>query len=234
MRITANAARQLAAGPGLALLLVLAACEEGGTTRDVTGPEDPGRSDLAEPGDVPDGDPGDPDADAPDATDVPESRCDPARQVEPPSRDDVAYAEWGSIACLETPCLCDGTGPAAAMLVDKLLACEAVIGGYFWEMGSAVIQVMGRQDGKCIVHLRQEVEGGVSMTECRIPFPLSPWPGLATGGDTTMGDPPLTAGIEAHCAPLGSCCILEGCPEPCDASVPMCGDLPGWYSVCDQ
>lgn len=120
------------------------------------------------------------------------------------------------------------------MLVDKLLACEAVIGGYFWELGSAVIQVMGRQDERCILHIRQEVEGGVSMTECRIPFPLSPWPGLATGGDTAMGDPSLTSGIESHCALLGSCCILEGCPAPCDGSVLMCGDLPGWYSDCDQ
>jgi len=162
------------------------------------------------------------------------ARCDPVRQVEPASRDDVVYAEWGAVACLEEPCLCSGTGAAASTFVEKLLGCEAVIGGYFWSFGSAVIQVMGRQDDRCVIEIREEVEGGVGRTECRIPFPLSPWPGLATDGDTMDDGVTLTSGIEAYCQPAGSCCVLEGCPSPCDASTPMCGDLPGWFSYCDQ
>jgi hypothetical protein len=165
--------------------------------------------------------------------DVPIERCDPERRVEPVSRDDVTYDEWSSIACLERPCICDGTSEAASLLVEKLLACEAVVGGFYWGQGSTLLQVLGRQDANCVIRILQEVEGGASVHDCTLPFPLSPWPGLASRGDTTMGDPPVTGGIEDRCTLTSSCCIIEGCPDPCGTDVLVCGDLPGWFSPCE-
>lgn len=154
-------------------------------------------------------------------------RCDPTRTVTPVSFDDVTYQEWGGVRCLERPCICDGTGNAPAVLVEALLSCDAVIGGYYWGMGSAVLQVMGRKDGNYLLRIAQEVEGGAVMHECDLPLPLSPWPGLATAGDTAMGDPSLMAGIEDHCTLVDQCSLFPEGPDPCDGSFPICNDILG-------
>lgn len=73
----------------------------------------------------------------------------------------------------------------------------------------------------CVVDVAHETEAGVGVSRCTLPLPVTPWPGLAGVLDENDVSDPLE-GLEDRCAPIASCCILPGCPTPCDAEIPLC------------
>ena len=127
---------------------------------------------------------------------------------------DITYAEVETHPCLADACLCDD---GARAFTGSLLACEPVRGGYYWAQGSATLVVVGSESGDCLIDVAREVEGGMVMLRCRLPLPLSPWPGLATNGETAAA-PNLLLGIEDRCTQTGSCNLQLGAPS-------YCGDL---------
>jgi hypothetical protein len=219
------------AGTVLALWLVLglalAGCEgDGGggpdaPAGDVSEPGDANRpADTDGPGDTDRTDDGGGDTNAPTG-----GPCDddPA-PVPPVGTDDADYDTVVDHACASRVgdpdlCLCDA---AMAPFLRSLLACEPVGGGGFWSQGSVYARAVGRRDGACRMEIGLEMEGGVQLWECALPLPIVPWSGLRTSGDTSMGAPSFLTGIEADCAPAGSCCLLEGCPGFCPATAPVC------------
>ncbi len=60
----------------------------------------------------------------------------------------------------------------------------------------------------------------MSYHRCRLPLPIEPWPGLAFDADPTQGSDGFLEGIADECELVGTCCILDGCPDPCDATLP--------------
>ncbi|MCC6625066.1 MAG: hypothetical protein IT385_27720 [Deltaproteobacteria bacterium] len=154
-------------------------------------------------------------------TTTPLSPCDPAYgPVTPVGTDDVTYDHVTATDCLSEPCACSDV---AAERVEKLLACDAIGLGWYEGLGSVYMRVVGRDDGHCVIDVGTEVEGGVGVSRCRLPLPLTAWAGLegALGGGGTTE--PL-AGIEDRCEQILSCCVLTGCPQPCtgEEAVPLC------------
>jgi hypothetical protein len=153
--------------------------------------------------------------------------CDPALGPYPPvGTDNATYTEWTALTCLEDACLC--TSAAGRAFVAALLACDAVSGGFWQPLGSTYLRVVGRSGGDCVVDVGSEVEGGVSLSRCTNPLPLTAWPGLA------RTDGAVFDGFLDHCEFVGSCCLLDGCPDPCSASgldVPLCP--PGAGTPCE-
>lgn len=147
------------------------------------------------------------------------SRCDPARPpIMPVGTDDVRYTSVAAYDCLERPCLCD---EGAAVRLERVLACDAVGVGWYEPFGSFYLEVVGREEGACLIDVAHETEGGVGVSRCALPLPIAPWPGLAgVLDDADMSDP--LEGIAERCARITSCCILPGCPTPCEADVPLC------------
>lgn len=171
------------------------------------------------------GDDGSPDSrettDAPDTTEevAESSPCSPTRTpVTPVGTDDVRYASVTAYDCLERPCLCD---EGAAVRLERVLACDAVGVGWYEPFGSLYLAVVGREAGACLIDVAHETEGGVGVSRCALPLPIAPWPGLAGVLDESDMSDPL-AGIVERCERITSCCILEGCPTPCEADVPLC------------
>jgi hypothetical protein len=131
--------------------------------------------------------------------------CDPdADPLEPPGTDDVTYDSWTSFECMSDACLCDS---AARPFLEMLLRCEAVQGGYWWGMGSVYVRVAGRSGGACLLDIGSEVEGGMAVSRCTLPLPIVAWSGL------DAPDGALLTGIEDRCESVGSCCVLDGCPD---------------------
>jgi len=146
------------------------------------------------------------------------SLCDPEHDpVTPVGIDDMTYANVTATSCMGDPCLCSD---AAAARVEKLLACDQVGVGWYEGLGSVYMRVAGREDGDCLIDIAVETEGGIGINRCRLPLPIAPWVGLR--GVVTDGRTEPLAGIEDLCERVDSCCILDGCPDPCDADVPHC------------
>lgn len=148
------------------------------------------------------------------------SLCDPGRgPVTPVGLDDVTYTSIVRTDCLEEPCAC---GAAAAERVEKLLACDAIGVGWYEGLGSLYMEVVGRDDGACVIDIGVEIEGGIGHHRCRLPLPIAAWPGLA--GVLTDGRTDPLDGIASRCESRGSCCLLDGCPNPCteEDAVPLC------------
>lgn len=144
--------------------------------------------------------------------------CDPPlKPVAPSGTEDVTYTDVPKSACIGGPCLC---AEVAHDYVASTLACEPVTGGYWWGQGSVYSRVAGRKDGACLIDVGIEVEGGVSYYACKLPLPIEPWPGIASDGDSTNGTAGFLEGIEDKCEMVGSCCVLDGCPKPCDTTLP--------------
>jgi hypothetical protein len=54
-------------------------------------------------------------------------------------------------------------------LTVDLSQCSPVSRHVAWGLGSAHVEIKGRQGGKCILHHFSELEGGYSQSECRVP-----------------------------------------------------------------
>jgi hypothetical protein len=138
--------------------------------------------------------------------------CDPPLSVVPPtSTDDVLYDFDPTLKCFEAACFCEDE---AAEVVHDLLACDPMESGFFWSFGALRVRVRGREAGECVYDVGREVEGGVAYHRCRLPLPVTPWAGLATTPNAKADDGFLE-GIEDQCELIGSCCILDDCPNPC-------------------
>lgn len=91
------------------------------------------------------------------------------------------------------------------------------------------MRVAGREAGACVVEVGLEVEGGIAYRRCHLSLPIELWPGIATESDPAIDGDTLIAGIEDRCDLVGTCCILPGCPDPCETElpdVPRCPLLP--------
>ena len=144
--------------------------------------------------------------------------CDPPlAPVTPSGTDDVTYADPEQLKCFANPCLCSSK---ARELVDHLLACDPIAGGFFWAQGAVYARVAGRKDGACVLEVGEEQEGGVTYRRCKLPLPITPWAGIAGDGDNTMGTAGFLEGIVDACESVGSCCIQPGCPDPCATKLP--------------
>lgn len=188
------------------LPLMLAACPPSTPTGDA-GVVDGGAQDAGSP------DGGPEDGGPVDGGSTPRALCDvDAGPVPTPVTGDVTYGQVETYPCFLDACMCD---ESARGFTGRLLACEAVRGGYYWAQGSTTVTVVGSEAGECVLDVAREVEGGVSMLRCRLPLPLSPWPGLATGGAGETA-PDLLLGIQDRCVQIGSCNFIFGAPNFCD------------------
>jgi len=148
--------------------------------------------------------------------------CGPeSAPVDAVGMNDVVYESRSSFPCFVDACMCS---TAACDFMSQLLSCDAVEGGYWWGQGSEYLRVQGRRDGKCIIEIGSEVEGGVAGYRCELPLPLSPWPGLM---HDRSGDPGfrMLQGIEDVCEWQGSCQVRPDAPKQCsdsDLDPPLC------------
>lgn len=147
------------------------------------------------------------------------SLCDPAHApVTPVAHDDATYTNQVRHDCYDGICQCDA-GQSERM--RQLLACEPLGFGWYEPFGSTYLMTEGRENDKCVILVGVEVEGGIALHRCKLPFPVAPWQGLKGALDENEQSQPL-AGIEDQCELATSCCILEGCPNPCDGTIPEC------------
>jgi hypothetical protein len=140
----------------------------------------------------------------------------------PPSGD-MTYA-WSSSApaCLSGAFCqvdCDGA------LLQGILACEAVQGGFFWGQGSVYFRVVGRQSGACVFDIGTETEGSVSVQRCTTPLPVQPWAGLYEVNHPNSSSAPNIPNGLHDCTRTATCSVLPGAPNPCErspAGPPLC------------
>lgn len=148
----------------------------------------------------------------------PTSVCDPPlTEVTPTGTDDVVYADQPKNPCFVAPCLC---AASARDVVEQVLACAPVTTGFWAPLGSTYLRVAGREGGACVLEVGEEVEGGVRYSRCKLPLPIEPWEGIATSADPSVDGEGLLKGITDKCELVGSCCILPGCPDPCNSTLP--------------
>ncbi len=166
----------------------------------------------------------------PDTVDPAAPLCDPAHgPVAPTPTAETSYDAWDVVPCLTQACLCSD---AAEPFLDAMLRCEPVAGGFYWHFGSVGLRVLGRHaDGHCRLEVAREVEGSATLWQCDLPLPASPWPGLMA--DYAEADAFLD-GFPGTCSQQDNCCLLDGCPKPCDvqANWPLCFDLSGGGTEC--
>ncbi len=144
--------------------------------------------------------------------------CDPPlAEVAPSGTDDAVYADVPESRCFESTCLC---GSAARSFIDDVLACNPVAGGAWGPGGSVYLRVAGREGGACVLEVGEEIEGGVKYSRCLLPLPITPWPGIATQMDSAVDGDSVLVGLDGQCETVGNCCVLPGCPGPCDTQLP--------------
>jgi hypothetical protein len=129
-----------------------------------------------------------------------------------PEGGDVAYS-WPALPKAK----CDSLPGCHANLVEGLLACERVEGGYWWGLGSVYIRVLGTEGGACHYGVAYETEGGYTLFSCSAPLPVHAWSGLDTvevdgnlqGGGFAKGLDCTQLGLDGGAAPL-----TYACPPP--------------------
>ena len=144
--------------------------------------------------------------------------CDPqSAPIKATPEGDTTYTSWSTTACLgEKPELCAEPTPA---ILESLLRCEAVQGGWYWDFGESAFRVHGRKDDTCRIEWLIDVEGGARVLMCDIPLQLRPWPGLSQVAGGEVFDDPLL-GIEEHCTETRRCSLIFGGPDECRTLTP--------------
>jgi hypothetical protein len=90
-----------------------------------------------------------------------------------PPGGDVTYS-WPST----TAAKCGPAAGCSPALVDGLLACAQIEGGYWTGQGSSYIRVLGVQGGACQYEVAYEFDGGATEFMCSAPLPVHGWSGL--------------------------------------------------------
>ncbi|TXD34904.1 hypothetical protein FRC98_17430 [Lujinxingia vulgaris] len=120
------------------------------------------------------------------------------------------YEAWDQWPCVADSCTCaSGADP----FLEGILKCEPVHNGYFWTFGSVEVRVLGRaESGECIWEVSENTEAEVTQRTCRVPMPSAPWPGLYADHSMHL---PFMEGFPGECDEPTTCCVLDGCPNPC-------------------
>lgn len=131
--------------------------------------------------------------------------------LEPEVEPGTMYDAWEQWPCVVDSCTCaSGMDP----FLEGILACEPVHNGYFWSFGSVEVRVLGRaESGECIWEVSENTEAEVTQRTCRVPMPAAPWPGLYADHSQQL---PFMEGFPGECDEPTTCCVLDGCPNPCD------------------